>query len=136
MTLHDTLLLVVGAFAVFTMGFLIGFMLRSVIAYKLFFSRLCSVYGRKRGFHSGQRPPWYMGAATMSQRTRKAMHMTALAFLPGAGGPRSRSHAPPCCRHVSPAAAKPRRTGQGRVWLHFAYCADGPALRRSGIIEK
>ncbi len=63
------------------------------------------------------------------------MHMTALAFC-RAQRDRSRSHAPPCCRHVSPAAAKPRRTGQGRVWLHFAYCTDGPALLRSGIIEK
>jgi hypothetical protein len=36
MTLHGTLLLLVGAFAVFTMGFLIGYMLQSVIAYKLF----------------------------------------------------------------------------------------------------
>ncbi len=49
MTLHDTLLLVVGAFAVFTMGFLIGYMVRSVIAYKLFFSRLCSVLRQEAG---------------------------------------------------------------------------------------
>ena len=49
MTLQETLLLVVGAFAVFTMGFLIGYTLRSVIAYKLFFSRLCSVLRQEAG---------------------------------------------------------------------------------------
>ena len=135
MTLHDTLLLVVGAFAVFTMGFLIGYMLRSVIAYKLFFSRLCSVYGRKRGFHSGQRPPLVYGGCDDVAANEEGYAHDCPGFC-RAQRARSRSHAPPCCRHVSPAAAKPRRTGQGRVWLHFAYCADGPALLRSGIIEK
>ncbi len=49
MTLHNTLLLVVGVFVVFTMGFLIGYMVRSVIAYKLFFSRLCRVLRQEAG---------------------------------------------------------------------------------------
>jgi hypothetical protein len=127
MTLHDTLLLVVGAFAVFTMGFLIGFMLRSVIAYKLFFSRLCSVYGRKRGFHSGQRPPWYMGAATMSQRTRKAMHMTALAFAGRRRGPQQEPRAAVLqarepCRRQAKAHGAGARLAALRL-LHRRACA-------------
>jgi hypothetical protein len=87
MTLHDTLLLVVGAFAVFTMGFLIGYMLRSVIAYSYSFPAYAVFYGRKRGFHSGQRPPLVYGGCDDVAANEEGYAHDCPGFFAGRRGP-------------------------------------------------